>query len=46
MGLTGIIYEAKFKLIEIETSLVSVDTFRFEDLDSLMMQNDSIRKSI
>ena len=36
MGLTGIIYEAKFKLIEIETSLVSVDTFRFEDLDSLM----------
>ena len=36
MGLTGIIYEAKFKLIEIETSLVSVDTFRYKDLNSLM----------
>mgnify|MGYP001256303448 CR=1 FL=1 len=36
MGLTGIIYEATFRIIEIETSLVSVDTFRFKDLDSLM----------
>ena len=36
MGLTGIIYEATFRIIEIETSLVSVDTYRFEDLDSLM----------
>ncbi len=36
MGLTGNIYEAKFRLIKIETSLMSVNTSRYEDLNSLM----------
>ena len=36
MGLTGIIYEAKFKLINIQTSFIKVDTSRFEDLNKLM----------
>ncbi len=36
MGLTGVIYEATFKLIKIKTSLISVDTSRFEDIDTLM----------
>ena len=36
MGLTGIIIEATFKLIKIETSLINVDTFRHENLQSLM----------
>ncbi len=36
MGLTGIIYEATFKLIKIESSFIRVDTSRFENLDSLM----------
>ena len=36
MGLTGVILEAKFKLIPITTSLVRVDTTRFNNLDSLM----------
>ena len=36
MGLTGTIFEAKFKLIKIETSFISVNTSRFEDLKSLM----------
>ena len=44
MGLTGIIYEATFRIIEIETSLVSVDTYRFEDLDSLMQTMIEKRK--
>ncbi len=36
MGLTGIIIEATFKLIPISTSLIKVDTEKFEDLESLM----------
>ena len=36
MGLTGVIIEASFKLIKIESSLISVDTSRYEDLESLM----------
>ncbi len=36
MGLTGTIYEARFKLIKIETSLISVNTSRFDNLSSLM----------
>ena len=36
MGLTGVITEASFRLIPIETSLISVDTDRYGDLDSLM----------
>jgi decaprenylphospho-beta-D-ribofuranose 2-oxidase len=36
MGLTGIITDASFGLIPIETALISVDTDRHRDLDSLM----------
>lgn len=36
MGLTGVIVEATFSLIPIESSLMSVDTIRFDDLNSLM----------
>ena len=36
MGLTGVITEASFRLIPIETSLISVDTDRYGDLDGLM----------
>ena len=36
MGLTGVIVEATFSLIPITSSLISVDTTRFRDLDSLM----------
>jgi len=36
MGLTGIITEATVRLLPIETSLVSVDTERVPDLDTLM----------
>ncbi len=36
MGLTGVITEASFDLIPIETALISVDTDRHRDLDSLM----------
>lgn len=36
MGLTGVIIEARFRLIPIETALISVDTERYGDLDSLM----------
>ena len=44
MGLTGIIYEVTFRLIPIETSLMSVDTKRCKNLDELMDEmflNDS-----
>lgn len=44
MGLTGVIVEASFQLIPISTSLISVDTERHADLDSLMaamVQGDS-----
>jgi len=36
MGLTGVIVEATFSLIPITSSLISVDTTRFRDLESLM----------
>lgn len=36
MGLTGVITEVSFRLIPIETSLISVDTDRYGDLDALM----------
>jgi decaprenylphospho-beta-D-ribofuranose 2-oxidase len=36
MGLTGVIVEATFSLIPITTSLISVDTTRYRDLESLM----------
>ena len=36
MGLTGVIAEATFSLIPISTSLISVDTDRYGDLDALM----------
>lgn len=36
MGLTGVIVEATFSLIPISSSLISVDTDRFRDLDALM----------
>lgn len=36
MGLTGVIVEARFRLIPVTTSLISVDTERYRDLESLM----------
>jgi len=36
MGLTGVIVEATFSLIPISTSLISVDTRRYKNLESLM----------
>jgi decaprenylphospho-beta-D-ribofuranose 2-oxidase len=36
MGLTGVIVEATFSLIPITSSLISVDTTRYGDLESLM----------
>ncbi|MBM5799208.1 MAG: FAD-binding oxidoreductase, partial [Cyanobacteria bacterium K_Offshore_0m_m2_072] len=36
MGLTGVIVEATFSLIPITSSLISVDTTRHQDLESLM----------
>jgi decaprenylphospho-beta-D-ribofuranose 2-oxidase len=36
LGLTGIVLDATFDLIPIETSLMAVDTERIDDLDSLM----------
>jgi len=36
MGLTGVIVEATFSLIPITTSLISVDTTRYRDLELLM----------
>ncbi|MFN6351657.1 MAG: FAD-binding protein [Cyanobacteriota bacterium] len=36
MGLTGVIVEATFSLIPITSSLISVDTTRFQDLEALM----------
>ena len=36
MGLTGVIVEACFRLIPISSSLISVDTTRFRELDGLM----------
>jgi decaprenylphospho-beta-D-ribofuranose 2-oxidase len=36
MGLTGVIVEATFSLIPITSSLISVDTTRYKDLESMM----------
>lgn len=36
MGLTGVIVEATFSVIPITSSLISVDTTRYRDLESLM----------
>ena len=36
MGLTGVIVEATFSLIPISSALISVDTTRHHDLESLM----------
>ena len=36
MGLTGVIIEATFSLIKIESSFMSVDTIRFDNLNSLI----------
>jgi decaprenylphospho-beta-D-ribofuranose 2-oxidase len=36
MGLTGVILEATFSLIPITSSLISIDTTRYRDLESLM----------
>ena len=40
MGLTGVIVEATFSLIPITSSLISVDTTRYRDLESLMAAMD------
>jgi decaprenylphospho-beta-D-ribofuranose 2-oxidase len=36
MGLTGVVLSAVIRMLPIETSLLSVDTFKLPDLDSLM----------
>lgn len=41
MGLTGVILDATFRLIPIETSRMSVDTARVPDLDSLFAEMSS-----
>ena len=41
MGLTGVIIEATFSLINIESSFMSVDTIRFDNINSLI--NEMIR---
>jgi decaprenylphospho-beta-D-ribofuranose 2-oxidase len=50
MGLTGIILEATFSLLPIETSRVAVDTIRVPDLDSLFAEmtspDDDVRYSV
>jgi len=40
MGLTGIVTEATLQLLPIETSMVTVDTERFDGLDELMAAMD------
>jgi decaprenylphospho-beta-D-ribofuranose 2-oxidase len=50
MGLTGIILDATFTLIPIETSRMAVDTIRVPDLDSLFAEmtspDDDVRYSV
>lgn len=50
MGLTGVVTSATFDLIEIETSLMSVDTERANDLDAVMSsmiaKDDGYRYSV
>jgi decaprenylphospho-beta-D-ribofuranose 2-oxidase len=45
MGLTGVIVEATLRMIRVETSWMSVDTQRFEDLDDLMAVMESSDES-
>jgi len=50
MGLTGVILDATFRLLPIETSLMSVDTMRVPDLDALFAEmsspDDDVRYSV
>ncbi|MEN9822853.1 MAG: hypothetical protein RLZ04_1279 [Actinomycetota bacterium] len=50
MGLTGIVLDATFRLLPIETSRMSVDTSRLPDLDTLMAEmsegDDRFRYSV
>ena len=50
MGLTGAILDVTFRLLPIETSLMSVDTLRVPDLDSLFAEmtspDDDVRYSV
>jgi decaprenylphospho-beta-D-ribofuranose 2-oxidase len=50
MGLTGVVVKATLQLIPVETSWMTVDTLRFDDLDELMAtmesSDDSYRYSV
>ncbi len=38
MGLTGVVFEVTINLLSISSSLINVDTKRFDDLDSLIIE--------
>ncbi len=40
MGLTGVIYEVDINLLSISSSLITVDTQRFNDIEDLMIEMD------
>ncbi len=40
MGLTGIVYEVDINLLPISSSLITVDTQRFKDIEDLMIEMD------
>ncbi len=44
MGLTGVIYEVKVNLISISSSLISVDTRRFNHIEDLIMEMEKNAK--